>query len=56
MNTAISPAPDVVDLADVAEDIFAYQIEAMRRTVTDADEPNRHSALEYEPSLTEFVD
>ena len=56
MNTAISPAPDVVDLADVAEAIFAYQLEAVRRTVVETDERPSPSALEYEPRLTEFVD
>jgi hypothetical protein len=56
MSTAISPAPDVVDLADVAEDIFAYNLEAVRRAVAEADDRPSPSALEYEPRLTEFVD
>lgn len=56
MNTATPPAPDVVDLADVAEDIFAYHLEALRRALVDPDDRPSRSALDYEPQPTEFVD
>ena len=56
MNIATSPATDVVDLAEVADDIFTYQLEAVRRTVVVPDDRPRPSALEYEPEVTEFVD
>ena len=56
MNATLSPAPEVVDLADLADDIFTYQLQSVRRTVVEPDDQPAPSPLEYEPELTEFVD
>jgi hypothetical protein len=46
----------VLDLADVAHEIFVYNAMAVRRDVVPAELPDCPSALEYEPQLSEFTD
>ncbi|MEN5073543.1 hypothetical protein ABE437_06985 [Isoptericola cucumis] len=51
-----APGDDVVDLEDVAHEIFVYDAETVRRAAQRLGGRPAPSPLAYEPDLTEFVD
>jgi hypothetical protein len=47
---------DVADPADVADDIYAYELETARRAAGGTESRSTPSTLAFEPQLSEFTD
>ncbi|AEG43362.1 hypothetical protein [Isoptericola variabilis] len=59
MHTMQNPSTsetEVVDLAEVADDIYEYELETARRAAGAAGEKPTPSTLTFDPHLSEFTD
>ncbi len=59
MHTMQNPdrsEPEVVDLAEVADDLYVYELATVRRDAGGVGNAPAPSALTYEPHLSEFTD
>jgi hypothetical protein len=59
MHTMQNPnqfEPEVVDLAEVSDDLYAYELETVRRDAEGVGTAPTPSALTFEPQLSEFTD
>ncbi len=59
MHTMQNPSTsetEVVDLAEVADEIYAYELETARRAAGGSGTHESPSTLAFEPDLAEFTD
>jgi hypothetical protein len=48
--------PEVVDLAEVVDDIYAYELETVRRAAGETTDRPPPGVLTFEPQMSEFTD
>jgi hypothetical protein len=48
--------PEVVDLAEVVDDIYAYELETVRRAAGERTDRPTPGVLTFEPQMSEFTD